>query len=524
MYIGIEDSYAVITSDTGEKVAFDIKQYNTTGTTIGDDLFVEINAIFDLLKDDDRKEIFNLYKDIHEYIRLASRSDAIEMQLRERVGEIYEYLPWDFIYGWVKANRKIIYPDNLRESHDAHDQVKDKTYLRSDYFKLAVYAIWLRPMIPIWGQYIDLVFSESGAARKEYVAFRLLANTHVIYSPVLERLSAFVESMDGYEGLDRISTVAITGSLSSAETLQWILYTTVIRRVSCGQINADEPRGHLVSSVYNYLQQTINIYEKKFGNTIKPKNDGGNAEDDKPVIDRIRSAQRESLGDMSIYPVYLENRRFVVEDIEPSITDEQFNLLEPTVFNKVESFQKYICQFILSLVMSPLGIDLMVARRTMNGLSHADRNYIQVVHNPMHDALAICRVVLWYWGFKELSLLLTARRYVGDDLNMGDGVERINKNTVEKLMEAYPHSINKQANDRQRNVPYVAVTSIVKNIGLSSWDVDYPKELSDEVSEFLDAGGRMVVPSNIAEQLTELLLKIVDIKKSNYQASGGGKC
>lgn len=509
----VDKSYIQIDCDE-ESMVVDLGFYSTTGMVINDALFVEINDYFARMDDRTRREIFECYREINDYIRTAARSDQIELPLRDLVAEIYQYLDWSQLRSYVRSQRKITYPDNVKDSYDSEEQSRDKTYLRADYFDLAVFAIWLRPMVPIWAAYVQLVEQETGAARKEYQAFRLLANTDVMYSPVMERLTTYIESMDKFDSLDKITTVAITGSLSSAETLTWLLYTTVVRRVSCGQIDADEPKGHLVSSIFTYLTYLINGYEGKFGEVIKPKlNPTTSDGDDKPVIDRIRSSQRESLGDMAVYSVYLSRSKWVVEDIDKTCPPEFAEMYLKGNVRKVEEFQRYIAQFVLSPVMSPFALYDLVSRRTSQQHTDKFRPYTEVVRNPLHDAVLITRVMLWHWGFPVLSLLMTAVRIPTDEFIGLDNTDRVQKPTVATLMEKYPHQINKVANDRQRNAPYVAVAKLVKLIGQSNWDVDYPEEMADQVKPYLDAGGRLRLPSDIAEQLAQVLLKLLDIKK-----------
>lgn len=525
MFSIVDGAYVQVQLDEHRKVVFGAHFYQTTQLEVSDRLFDELNGYINTLSDAAREELFELYQAAYEYLEIGSNTAMIEGPLADIVGQIYHHIEFDNLRGYIWANRQIIYPANVKDNHDTDDkQARDRTYLRSEYFDLAVFTIWMRPMIPIWGMYVPIVEAESGAARKEYMAFRIVHNTPIPSCDVIDRLSAYVEAVDGYSKLENINTVAITGSLSSAETLPWILNTTIIRRISCGQIDADEYTGHLVSSVWNYVKYLVNGYESKFGSVIHPKKPPGNSEEEKPVIDRIRSAQKESLGEMAVYAVYLSKRHNVLEDIDPTIPASVIDALSVGSVGTVEQFQQILAQWCLSPVMTPYALENIVTRRTMkdNVLLDEDGNvlrvntemFAQLVMNPIDDAILITRTLLWHWGFPVLALLVNAKRDVNDDTISSEANDRIQSKTLQSLMEYFPHStIKKVPNERRRNIPYVAADAVSKMIGYSAWFVDYPPEMHDVVKPYLDAGGKLRVPSDLAEQLALLTIKIVDIKK-----------
>lgn len=525
MFKIIDEYYVKVSYDAEQFVVFDISYYRTTLLDIGDHIFTEINGLINTFTDKKRKELYKQYREIHDYLDIGSNVAMIENPIRELVGKIYDMIDFDSVKKWVRNNRHIEYPATVKDDYTVDDQTaKDRTYLRSEYFDLVVFAVWVRLMVPIWGMYIPIVEVESGAAKKEYTAFRITSLTEINTCHVMDRLAAYVEVVEGYSKLDNVNTVAITGALSSSETLSWVLQTTVVRRISIGQIEADRTKGHLVSAVWNYVSYLVKGYEQKFGDVIHPKKPPGNSEEEKPVIDRIRSAQKESIGEMVIYSVYLSKRNQVVEDIDPTVPIETIQQFITGSINHVEQFQQILAQWCLSPVMTPYALENIVTRRTMedNIAYDVDGNILRVnvesfaklVSNPMHDALYITRTLLWHWGFKELSLMMTARREPNHDLFDMDTNDRIQTSTLQTLMEKFPHSTSKKGvNDRQRNVPYVAAVTLAKAIGYSLWNVEYPVELKNEIEPILDAGGKLRVPTDLAEQLALLTIKIVDIKK-----------
>ncbi len=513
----VDGTFVETTNLSGGKLVWDVSHYIGTKLPVVDELFTEINGYFASLDDDQQEEIWKLYQEIYEYIDIASRSDLIEERLKQLVKRVYDIVTWYSIYQWMRSNKRLRYPEGLRDSHDPNDKAPDKTYLRSEYWNLAVFAIWLRPMFPIWGEYLKLVESEVGTKTKEYIAFKIVGDTEITLSDPFERIERYIVSMSDFHAIEKADIVAITASLSSSELLPWMLHTAIIRRICGGLIDAVET-GHLVSSIYGYINGLLNKIEDRFGK-VKPKmKPASNGEDEKPIIDRVRPKQEQSVGNMAMPAVYLAKRGNVVVDICPDADDA---IIERMINDKVqhtEMFQKLIAQYVLSLVMSPKILPSIVARRLPPDEVTGGGLYDRIVKNPVHDAIIITRVLLWQWGFPLLALLITGVRSNDDDIMATENSDRISAATVAELNKHYPHMIKKRlTNDRQRNLAYVNIMALVREIGQGAWIVDIPEGGHAAVADYLDAKNRLHVPSDIAEQLAKLAIHINQLQEKQSE-------
>lgn len=516
----VDRHYVEVVNLNGDKLVWDIAQYHTTKQPIVEELFTEINGFFQSLTDEAQNKIWEDYSEIYEYLELSKRSDVIEMPLRKLVKQIYSHIPWDALNSWMRTNRKLKYPEVVRDEHDPNDKAPDKTYLRSEYWNLAVFAIWLRPMFPIWGEYMKIIESESGKKTKEYYAFRIIGDTDVFVSDAFYRLKRYIESMADFHSIEKADIVSITASLSSSELLPWMMYNAIIRRICGGLIDAEET-GHLVSSTYTHISGLLNKVENRFGTVNAKSNNSNTDEADKPVADRIRSRQDQSILDMALSPVYMNNRVDCIMAIDDTVPPEMIGKLVEGGVDTLEPFQLWLASQVLSLVMSPKGVHSMVARR----IPSKDTNdgmftlYDRIVKNPEHDALLIVRVLLWHWGYKFLALLITAERSDDDDIMATENSDRISVNTVAELNKIYHHMVKKKlTNDRQRNVAYVNIMSKIREIGQGAWVVKIPEGEQSSVAHYLDAKGRAHVPSDIAEQLARLAIHISQLRKSRKES------
>ena len=80
--------------------------------------------------------------------------------------------------GFFHGSDTIHIPVRLEDTFvhsDERPMTRDKTYTKPDYVKLIGLTLALRPMIPIWGEFIERTHKETGTSFKEYYAYLLMA-------------------------------------------------------------------------------------------------------------------------------------------------------------------------------------------------------------------------------------------------------------------------------------------------------------------------------------------------------------
>lgn len=506
------EGHTVQVSHKDQSVIFDVVQFQNTSMTLKDELFAEINGFIETLSNESQDRIYSAYVQIRSLMKLRSRIREIEKPIADQVKIIYDEISEPELARWFRYNRRIIYPTTCPETHDPDDQLPQKTYLRSDYLALAIYAVRLRPMIPIWGEYVRLVKVETGNNLKEYVSFHILVKTNMMTVEAYQRLVSYVENIKNFKTFVTNPAASVEESLSSSELPDWLMYITIFRRLTCGAIDTDEKNTHLASSVHTYVSSVIERSESRFGlfRWKKTPNERNGDEGDKPITDSYRSRQEVSIGDMAIDTVYLSKRADVVLDVA---TDTPFELIDAMIGEQLEgdvlSFQVILSQLVLSLVMSPYSINTMLARREQGVSVDA----VRILHNPLHDAIVITKVILWHWGYHTLSLLMTAIELHEDDRSE-ESIDQISRAVVTELNQYFPYPLKNGTNDRQRNVAYLEITELSKMIGQRAWDVKIPELVREVGQKYLDRLGKMFTPSDLQEQLAKL---VIDVSKRKEQ-------
>ena len=136
-----------------------------------------------------KKLIFNCYKDIKEVLDRVSLfgEDRVNVkqlsnELPAKVASLYNLMPLEEIEQWSNKFSQVQFPTGLKIQHEDDDKLPDKTYLVSDYKGLVILTLTLRPMVPIWGEYVRLIQKQTGTLFKEYVGIKLINHTQIIHS------------------------------------------------------------------------------------------------------------------------------------------------------------------------------------------------------------------------------------------------------------------------------------------------------------------------------------------------------
>lgn len=492
------DSLSVITtSHNGLSLQWDAGVYIKANLNTIEAVFRDINGFWAQLPMEKQDDIWGCYQLIHETLNGVGDFAKLQNRLSGLVKTLYEYHSLQDINKYVQLYTNIAYPVSLKEIYGPNDP-KDRTYLRSDYVKLVNLAIALRPMVPIWGEYILRVRNQSGSNYKEYQAVGLLSKAYIISCEPMTQLRDYVTSSSQYATR---SVSAIMGGLGSTELPEWLLAITLIRRVALGEVSAIDDKTNLVSNIYNFVTNTLTSLDRKFDGRINEKyreNDGAGDDDNASLAESYKIKQPVSDGDLIAIGVYCEDPHKLALQIDPSVSLDVLNSCLHSLDNmgEMEIKQHHITltQWVTAVTLPPRGIP------------HLNKP-------TMLNVMAVTQAILWHWGFNDLACLATAStvemkaNYL---LGAADSRAKISRALVEELALAYPHvprPTNRERTVRQSNPGCKAVDLLCAEMVRSEWYIHAPQELIN-ISSAGNNNRRMVIPADIKNQLAELVLKI----------------
>lgn len=491
-----DDSTVTLISDTGEYIAWNVSVFDRTRFTTVEDVFRDINGYWSRLTENRRARIFAVYMEIYNALDSIHDPARLAAELIGLVEKLYAEMPMSEVEHWVKFYGTIRLPETLKTEYDPDDPNPGRTYLKSDYLGLVILAVSLRPMVPVWGEYIRRIKGEAGSVYKEYAAMRLLSRSHLSSSVPMERLRLYIESSVQY---GNNNTAAILAGLGSAELPEWLLSVVVVRRMAVGEIDAIDDRGSIISNIYGFVSNTLKDLDRKFGGGIKEKHpEDSGMEDEGSLLESYKVKQDLAAGDIVMFSVYTEEVLGMVCKIDETVPGDYISACVAHTHKLQELFirqhHQTLCQWVMAKSMPPQSI-------------------------PCLDKPALLRVmaatqsVLWHWGFPELAALVTADvAQMGKDMLLAvDSRSRIPAELVEELSALYPHGEREgdklNPGLRKNNVASKAIAALVKEMSGSTWTLTCPPELIKQC-QGVDNLHRMAIPPNVMEMLAKLVIKL----------------
>lgn len=499
----------VILSHRGQSSQWNVSAYYTRGQdkspTVEDNrMFDEINAYWEQLSPERQQQIWNCYQRARDILDTHYDIDALRKPLMEVVKLLYDLMPIAEIGYWAKW-RNIRLPSNLKEHYDPRD-VPERTYLRADYQGLVVLAIALRPMLPIWGEFIDSTQKESGNAFKEYQALGLLRYSSLIESEPMQRLRVYITATMDQAQTQVLSSSAVLAGLGSAELPNWMLSLTVVRRLTIGEISARDDNSSLISNIHSYIQNNAKSLDRKIGTQLF----GGNGKvSDKTTPDKSAEDQKASIvemykvkqevpdGDLQILNVYTEDvvRMLIAvdESVDPAKLQRAMECMGPMEYAAIQPHQITLVQYVMKCLPA--------------------RGVPQLNKEALLRSLAVTQACLWEWGFFDLAVLATASPLPVRPDEMRPGIEsrgRIPKEIMEELQIKWPHyrqGRGKQVTLRQQNPVAKAVDKFCDLITNVDWQLHAPSELI-ALSSRLENTKKLIVPADIRAHVARLILKV----------------
>jgi len=479
-------------------------------------MFNEINSFWASLPETKQKEIFDIYCEIKEVFESAVSDQVVLMQtIRPILKRLYELHPFEDVFDHVFLRCNVLIPEGFINEFSSEEVLvgtRDRTYVREDYRRLVTLAVLLRPVLPVWGEFIAQTHRETGTVWKEYYAFQLLVQTNLYegfqtgdYSQPLERLRIYIE---GLLGREKANTSAILGGISSENYPTWVLALVIVRRIGPGDVSGNPNEPHLVTSAYRYVVQKIKGTDGQFMGTVSPKivPDGGEGENNLSKLEGYKARQEIPEGDISVIEHYVKNysmeaAKRIAPDIPESLVRESLASVQALATEEIQDVQLTLAQWVTADVIPPRGI-------------------YYISKSCVLTMLGITQAVLWHWGFPELAAVATAKTIQSSEELAMFGVEtraRIPREMVEKLDLLYPFIRKSRKAERlkQKNHAVQAIEEMETLVSHHDWRLTLPRAWINEVNPN-EAGVqsmRFAVPQDIKIKLAELVIEIAERRK-----------
>jgi hypothetical protein len=477
----------------------------TKGLSVSEDpyqdfVFREINAFFKTLSEDRQAKIWNAYVGIRELFDANFESISLGSRLKQLISEIYEAMTYEDLYRWAESSPMIHIPLSLKTAYGENDPI-DMTYLRSDYFDLAVLAVAARPMVPIWGEYIPLIKDDVDNTYKEYTSVKLLEKTFLPGCPPWSRLLRYIAASIAHRAKEATLHSAMLSGLSSSEIPEWLLANTLVRRTSMVPLSTRNDGPNLITDVYGYVDGTLqNSGHRRFSGPVSPKRitrEDKGGEKQESLAESYKIKQEVPDGDVQMANYYLTMPKNVYQAMDLTADPKKLQTCLASISvmetQDVHLFQRTIVQWTLHAAISA--------------------GYMNLIRKPsLLNAIAVTQALLWEWGFVDLAALLTAKELKQDDefISLQDSKLKIPQDILDEMHVIYPnlYSIKeKQTTPRLANPGVRAVDALLEIMATSDWVLNAPSEIQ-ALANKPQGSRKMYVPSDIRIQLARLLIHL----------------
>lgn len=509
-----------------EQLTWDVGVYDRVTFVDVPTVFDTINAYWEQLPAERQNNIWRIYQQIHETFQRGRDFTQLNQLLRHLVVELYNQMPYQELDYWVKYKAGVHIPANIpaeynprttsrigaqvRVGDDDPDRPivlppvemnypKELTYLKADYLELAVLAVALRPMIPIWGEYIRQISNYVGSNFKEYEAMDLLHDTYFHEMPSWKRLEMYMQHV--VQTQQNISHAMIADGLGTAMQPYWLLAGCIVRRVLFGNITSDDEKASIIANVSRYVSSTTKSIDTYFGGKINKKNPPMevNEEDNSSLADMIKIKTEISGADQETLNHYAISPTIRWDKIDPTLPVELINrcheYLQNMAFEEIHDHQYYLISWVCSPILSPRAIPLL-------GKAELIR------------LMAIAQAVLWHWGFLDLAGTVSViRRRDASSSSMLWGNEsrsRIPKDLVDELERILPHYRQQKGKDktvRHLNVGYRAIDLWCGMLERYEWRVNALPDLAEKI-QTIGTSRVLVIPTDIRASVAKFFIRL----------------
>lgn len=500
----------VETSHNGESLTWTTGTYGKVRLNDPYRVFDEINGYWESLPKAAQDQIWAAYKEIKHYLEEVMDSYHIHRYIKRYLVKMYEAMSMDGMSKWLLTRGGLYIPSDIQDRivPDARYPNPDQTYIKEDYINLATLALALRPLIPVWGEYIDQGGQGTGNdLYKEMEVVDLIQGTEIVDWP--KGKSAY-DKLHNYIRVAAEDTPVTLGSLwkgmGSSEIPGWLKSKTMVRRLTIVPLCDHSATHSIIANVYRYVISNLKPNDRRTSDRVrgkKPEGEGFDEDDKTSLLESYKIKQRVAYGDEVLFEVYTERPAEIAQHVDPAIDlkllEQTLDVVPSVVDLDIHPHQVSLAQWVLARAFPPRAIEY-VSKIAVNRL------------------LATTQALLWQWGYLDLACLMQVERVNTTDQNIPGITQharsgsRISRNYVDELMVLYKHvkpqrlkAGETEPNNRNGNLASQAINSVTKKVLAHTWQYNGPRELKKLAGQ--PEGSRiLVVPPNIKNRITELAI------------------
>lgn len=501
----------VTVEHNGQHLTFSISFYRRTIFDKGFPVFSQINAYWADQTPQVQQAIFDIYHRIHESFNdIGVGKEALQAYLQNQIIDLFSYHNLELVQEWIGLKAlDVQLPESISSEFIAdvdRNTSIGKTYIASDYRRLAALAMVLRCMIPIWGEYIANIKAEVEDSFKEMMAFQIVDKVLTQNVPAIRKLTDYIQNTINSANLSR--PMGVFKGISTSDYPRWLLSLVCIRCLAVGDIRGINKDAHLVTFIHVFITNRLNSKDDLDDSKIKEKeidetmgDDGARAS----ALERYKIKANIAIGDVVELEYFLSDFGRVANQLAPGISFDD-------VARGIEHMRDYegrptdpqirLLRWVLSPVV-PQKIVLYLPEELVKSL------------------MGVMEAVLWKRNHRYLSVLSTCHPIISEKemvVSPVDSKMRIPEPLAEQLDVLFPYKRNqrnKKVGAKESNLAMESIDILTNDIFMFGWRPSVHPERVEEVLGYRTS--RFSMKPDIKTDIARLVIEIQTRSYLNQQ-------
>lgn len=502
-----------------------------------------------------QNQLFQYYKDAHEIMEFVSDAKIMHEQLRATACAICNMHDFSAVHAFLMRTRPVHIPHDLKQQYDSSSPDNSRTYLLDDYLKLVTFTVIIKSMIPIWGEYIQIITPNVGSEFKEARAADLIKTAKIMQSDPALRLVVYMEA---YADADELSLAAILGNMSSVDFPDYLRTLTIVRRLATCRLPGniacrDEPATHLIRDMYGFLKSKVSNSDSLFmKSTVRDKSPessdkSGSEEDNTSKVELIKLREDIDKGTISRYRIDAMDMEWMYHRLDHTAPLELLEACRINMGNRLEFAgdkwrmaiaKRVTCGWIIMNSRPEIMADLLESKLAQPyGDKIKSRLFGSIVPDYLElperlNLMIVAQALLFHWGFPDLAAILSSPATLRPiNSFMGVQMAAFDPALVEVCFEVYPFpslppaerlaykNLEAEAANSQKaagqfyrvrvaNNPLLnTANALIADLAKYTWTIQVPSQMQSRVN-FRRQENRWVIPADLKNQVIKLVLML----------------
>lgn len=504
-----------------ERVTFGTRVYSKVRPNHPKGVFYELNEYLKSLPEETSETIFECYKNMRELYDMDFEPTHIANALNKQVIDLYAAIDINKARRWLNTIGNLYVPPDIEKAITADSRYtnRDQTYVEEDYIDKATFALLVRLMTPIFGEYMDQTTEQE--LYKETEAVALLSGTSLsqwpfghYYADTNEERPSVMEKLANYITFCTSDKATTLGNLwngqAGVDIPVHLKAKVIVRRLTILSLNDHTINHSMTSNIFRYVKSNSEPTERTSAEAVKDKYGGAVSEEDdrKSFLEEYKTKQRVSAGDIVAFNLDAEDYKLMATKVDPEI---DMSKLEDCII---------AMETILEFEISPHQV--LLAQWVM-AKAFPSRAFYHIDKKAANYLIATAQALLWHWGYEDLAVFMQVEPVFQASLGSTNQLTQSKMGTriagryKTDLEEHFPHMRQGRltasgSRNPPENMAANAINTVSAALRSSDWIYRGPDRLYSDSEQ--DSPTRvLVVPVNNKHRLTEMVIHLSTINQ-----------